>query len=124
MMARRESLPDLYILDALADDTEDLEHVLQVLNGDTALGWHRRWGRPFHREEIVEALVRLIKANQVRAAVLAPDGKWLDELLPTEIPPGDFDDAWFAMTPHGRLVHTNWDPGDLEDLTGGSERPG
>ena len=31
--------PDLYVLDALANDIEDLESIARTLNSDTALGW-------------------------------------------------------------------------------------
>lgn len=116
-MIHRERLPDLYVLDTIADDAKDLETILEVLNGDSTLGWHRRWGRQFRREEVVESLARMIKVNHVRTAILTPDGKWLQELDVKQLPPGDFNDAWFAITPHGRIVHESWDPGDLGDMT-------
>ena len=36
----KERLPDMYVLDALANDVEDVEAILRMLNSDTALGWH------------------------------------------------------------------------------------
>ena len=114
-MNERESVPDMYVLDSLANDVEELSHILAMLNSDEVIGWHQRWGRRFTREEVVQALARLIQANHVRVSVLTSDGKWLQELAPTELPPGTFDDAWFALTPHGRMVHTNWDPGGMEE---------
>jgi hypothetical protein len=109
-MSDREVLPDLYVLDALANDIESLEDVLRMLNSDTVLGWHRTWGRPFQRAEIVESLARLIKEESVRAHVLTPDGKGLDPLPPRTLPSATFDDVWFEMTPHGRMRHANWEP--------------
>lgn len=113
-MNEREFMPDMYVLDSLANDVEGLEDVLRILNSDEAIGWHKRWGRHFTRDEVVQALVRLIKADHVRASVLTSDGKWLQELGPTELPPGTFDEAWFGITPQGRMVHTNWEPAGME----------
>ena len=109
-MTSRESTPDLYVLDTLADDIEDLATIMRALNSDTAIGWHRTWGRPFTREEVVQALSRLITNDLVQAAVLTPDGKALENLVSGQLPPGDYDDVWFAMTPRGRLVHSTWEP--------------
>lgn len=113
-MKNRETLPDMYVLDSLANDVEDLEGILRILNSDTAIGWHRRWGRYFTRAEIVQSLVRLIASDRVRVSVLTPDGKWLEE-LPAKDLPGAFSEAWFALTPRGRMVHTAWEPGDLNN---------
>lgn len=109
-MTSREGTPDLYVLDTLADDVEELSSILRSLNSDSAIGWHRIWGRQFTREEVVQALSRLIKADSVRVAVLTPDGKSLDEVPPRELPPASYDEAWFSMTPRGRLLHSNWNP--------------
>jgi hypothetical protein len=114
-MTDRERLPDMYVLDSLANDIEDLDNILRILNSDTTLGWHKQWGRHFGREEIVQSLARLIKNGCVRVSVLTADGKWLEELAPLELPPESFDHVWFAMTPHGRIVHTNWHPAGLDD---------
>lgn len=51
----REPRPDMYILDTLANDVEDLESILRMLNSDTAIGWHKQWGRRFTRDEVVPA---------------------------------------------------------------------
>ena len=114
---RREPIPDLYVLDAIADDAKDLETILQALNGESVLGWHRRWGKLFTRDEIVISLARMIKEDYVRAALLTPDAKWLEELDERSLPSGDFSEAWFAIRPRGRMVHASWDPGDLSDMT-------
>lgn len=110
-MTPREDTPDLYVLDTLADDVEELSSILRSLNSDSAIGWHRIWGRHFRREEVVQALSRLIRADSVRVAVLTPDGKSLAEVQPRQIPPASYDDAWFSMTARGRLLHSNWNPG-------------
>ena len=103
-------LPDMYVLDALASDIEDLEGILRMLNSETELGWHKEWGRKFSREEIVEALCRLVSDDLVLTYV-TPEKPGLVALAPRALPPGDFDDAWFGLTEKGRLVHANWEPG-------------
>jgi hypothetical protein len=109
-MTARERTPDLYVLDTLADDIEDLITIMRALNSDTAIGWHRVWGRHFTREEVVSALSRLITSDLVQVAVLTSDGTALEKLAAGQLPPGDYSDVWFAMTPRGRLVHANWHP--------------
>jgi hypothetical protein len=44
-MNGRAGFPDLYVMDSLADDTEDLEGILRMLNRDMVLGCHEEWGR-------------------------------------------------------------------------------
>ena len=41
-MTSREDRPELYVLNALADDIEDLSAIMRTLNSDSAIGWHRR----------------------------------------------------------------------------------
>jgi hypothetical protein len=55
--------------------------------------------------------------------VLTPDGKWLQELPATALPPGTFDEAWFALTPQGRIVHTTWEPGQSDEDSEAGEHP-
>ncbi len=109
-MMDRDRTPDPYVLDALANDIEDLESILRMLNSDTDLGWAKEWGRAFSRGEIVEALSRLIKRELVCVLVHARDGKSLTSLAPGTLPPGDYEHVYFSLTERGRLVHTNWHP--------------
>ena len=109
-MIVREPTPDLYVLDTLADDVEDLTTIMRALNSDAVIGWHRLWGRRFTREDVVPALSRLIMSDLVRVAVPTADGKSLENLADGQLPPADYNDVWFAMTPRGRIVHTDWHP--------------
>jgi hypothetical protein len=102
--------PVLFVLDALVNDIEDLESVLRMLNSDTALGWSIEWGRPFNREEVVEALMRLIRKDLVQVLILAAAKKALEALPLRTLPPGRYDDVYFMLTGKGRLVHKNWEP--------------
>lgn len=114
-MKAKPGSPDLYVLDSLANDIENLESILRMLNSNTSLGWAAEWGCPFQRGELVEALSRLVAKNYVQVLVLASDSKSLESLSSTALPPGSYQDAYFALTDRGRLVHRNWDP----DLGGG-----
>lgn len=116
-MTKRETLPDMYVLDGVADDAESLDDILRMLNSDTSVGWHKQWGRDFTRDEIVQSLARLIKDGAVRVSALTSDARWLEELEPGALPPGRFDDVWFTMTPRGRLLHNNWHPEGLESTS-------
>lgn len=109
-MSKRERTPDLYVLDMLVDDVEELGTILNSLNSDRSTSWRHVWGRKFSRNEVVEALSRLIRDDLVHVAVLTTDGKWLDDLQDRELPPVDYSDVWFRITGRGRLVHANWHP--------------
>lgn len=102
--------PDLYVLDSLANDIEDLDGILRMLNSNTALGWMKAWGRAFEREEIVGALSRLVTKDAVRVLVLTDDGKSLTDWPRGALPPASYGDVYFAMTERGRLLHSSWEP--------------
>ena len=104
------ALPDMYVLDTLANDVEELESILRMLNSETDLGWHEEWGRNFTRPDVVSALSRLIRQDFVRVFVPDEEGKALLEIAQRSMPPANYDDVYFGMTERGRLVHTNWDP--------------
>ncbi len=107
-MPKRELRADMYVLDSLANDVEDLDSILQLLNGNTEFAWWDEWGHPFRREDIVESLSRLIRRKAIRAYVLSADGKRLEGLSEGVLPSGDFGDAHYGITPHGRILHRHW----------------
>lgn len=109
-------LPDPYVLDALANDIEDLEGILRMLNSDTPLGWYRERGCRFQREEVVEALCRTIRGREVRGYLLHESGTELVPLAEGELPSLSFDEAWFEMTDRGRLRHADWRPPTIDML--------
>lgn len=107
---RDATRPDKYVLDALANDVEDVESILRMLNSDTDLGWRAEWGRNFSRSDVVTALTRLVREDFVQVFAHDPGAKAAVPLPRGEVPPGNFDNAYFGMTERGRLVHSNWDP--------------
>jgi hypothetical protein len=104
------ALPDMYVLDALANDVEDLESILRMLNSDTDLGWHEEWGRSFTRADVVAALSRLIRQDFVQVFVWEEETKGVKKIARRAIPPASYDNVYFGMTKRGRIVHSNWDP--------------
>jgi hypothetical protein len=51
---------DMFVIDVLRHDIEDLDAVLRMLNNTGLLGWRKFWPRDFTREEVLEALDRLV----------------------------------------------------------------
>lgn len=101
---------DMYVLDTLANDIEDADSVLRMLNSDTDLGWRKEWGREFTMVDVVSAMSRLIRGDFVRVLALDEDSKNFRELGRRVLPSGSYSDVYYAMTERGRLLHSNWDP--------------
>jgi hypothetical protein len=108
-MKNKSTLADMYVLDSLANDIEDLEGILRTLNSDSVLGWKHEWGHPFERQEVVEALSRMIREDLVGVYALNQENV-LEALQGRQLPPADFASFWFGITERGRLVHSNWEP--------------
>lgn len=101
-------LPDLYVLDAIVDDIENLDAVVERVN-DQSYGWVHHWGRPFTREDVVAELSRLIRDECVQVAVLATEDSLMDLRL-GQLPQNSYSDVWFVITPRGRIMHATWKP--------------
>ena len=101
---------ELYVLDLLADDIEDLERILRILNSDTEIGGKKEWRRRFQREEIVAALSRLVLKGELRVLVLSDDGRYLTDWPRGALPPASYGDVYFATTERGRILHASWEP--------------
>ena len=59
----REGFPcdiDMFVIDVLRYDIEDLAAVLRMLNNSGPMGWRKFWPHDFTREEVLEALDRLV----------------------------------------------------------------
>jgi hypothetical protein len=107
---KHAALPDMYVLDTLANDVEDLESILRMLNSDTDLGWRDEWGRSFTRSDVVAGLSRLIRQEFVQVFVRDEAAKTIQQSARRALPPSNYDDVYFGMTERGRIVHSNWDP--------------
>jgi hypothetical protein len=105
----RESI-DFVVLDALADDLEDIEHILNRANHAT-VGWRElNDQRDYTREQILQALLRLVRDHLVEACTYSEPERGLVRIGLGVWPTGLLDDSWFAITPRGRVVHASWAP--------------
>ena len=101
---------DLVVLDAIADDVESIELILNRLNG-TEFGWRKlRDGASYTRADLVPALLRLIRDGLAEAFRSEPGG--LVRIGASVMPSGDMDEYWFGITPYGRMLHASWEPGE------------
>ena len=108
----RETI-DLVVLDAIADDLESIEHILNRLNHAES-GWRKlQGGVSFTRDHVVPALLRLIRDGLAEAYHSEPGG--LVKIGARVMPAGDFAEYWFAITPHGQMIHAAWEPGELAE---------
>lgn len=99
--------PDVFVVDALSNDVEDLESLLRMLNSDTQIGWVQEWGRAFTKLDVIGALMRLIRNGAVQAYVVDTDRKGLVPLQDSALPIA-MENAWFGLTGRGRVLHANW----------------
>lgn len=106
--AKKQEGPDMFVMDAMANDVESIDDLIRILNSSSDLGWTDVWGRMFTRDEVVSALMRLVRAGLVLA--YAADGD-KHELAPLDerVLPQSLSEAYFGLTDRGRLVHANWD---------------
>ena len=101
---------DFVVLDALANDLEDIEHILHLVNHDT-VGWRElNGGRHYTREQIIPSLLRLVRDDLVEACSYSESERGLVGIGRAVLPTGALDDFWFVMTPRGRVVHSSWEP--------------
>lgn len=101
---------DPYVLDVLADDIESIADMLSRLNAESPSAWWRIRGAPFDRQELVAALGRLIGRRLIGAYSSLDTEPRLVALPEGVMPDGDWNDAWFGITPPGRIVHASWNP--------------
>jgi len=105
----RETI-DYVVLDALADDLESVETILRRTNHEE-FGWRRlQDGRSFTRDEVVAALLRLIRDDLVEACAHSEADSALVGIGSRALPSGNLDEFWFVITPHGRMTHSSWEP--------------
>jgi hypothetical protein len=104
----KRGLIDYLVLDALANDLEDIEHILEILNSDTQFGWRDYHPEPFTREEMVPALVRAIHDGCVEACIFSEEDGALIGAGERVVPAVPLEDVWFRLTSRGRTVLENW----------------
>lgn len=113
-MSVHSDLDMMIVLDAVADDLEDLEEIRRIVNSATVIGWRHVHPARFTNQELVPALMRSIRLGLVRAYVLDHGS---EEVVPLPLgeAPSLMGEAWFGLTKKGRLIHTNWEPPTSSD---------
>jgi hypothetical protein len=101
---------DFVVLDALVDDLENIEQILGRANHATE-GWRElKHGGEYAKEDVVPALLRLIRDDLVEACRYSGPERALVPIGRSVLPSGDLADFWFQITPRGTLVHSSWRP--------------
>lgn len=101
---------DYLVLDSLADDIESLEQILPSVERAVTLWRIDPSDGHFTRSEIILSLTRLVAEKLIEALALNPDGRSMSPCGSGVQPQGNYDDYWFQLTPHGRIVHSDWTP--------------
>ena len=112
---------DYFILDALANDLESLEDILRLMNSDS-MGWRFRHPAPFTASEVLPGLQRVVKDGLVNAAAHSATEQALVDLPERVWPAEGLEGVWFRLTPHGRMVHSAWEPDVPEDSGPGTQQ--
>lgn len=111
MNSKRQELPDSFVMDAMANDIESVDDVLRTLNSKSDLGWTDVWGRQFTEDEVIGALIRLVRTGLVLAYAPIEGEAKLAPLAERALPQA-LGVAYFGLTERGRIVHANWDAPD------------
>jgi hypothetical protein len=102
---------DYYVMDALANDIESIEHLLHLTNHPD-MGWRTEHGGPITREDVVPSLLRLIRDGLVRSYIPSASEPELEECALGVTPTSNWDDCYFGLSAHGKVVHASWEPSD------------
>jgi hypothetical protein len=97
---------DLYVLDSLANDIESFDDVIRLVN-HPEIGWADEFGRRILAADVLPSLHRLVRDGFVE--LLSEVDGHLTPLPPRSLPVAPLESFWFALTPRGRILHTNWD---------------
>ena len=101
---------DYFVLDSLANDLEDIEHILNILNSPTEYGWRDQHPEPFTRDEIIPSLLRGIMEENIEATVYSEQERALVDAGKGVVPDIPIDEVWFRLTKRGRRVLNDWEP--------------
>jgi len=103
-------LLEMFVLDSMQDDIEDLASVMRYL-----VEWRSLWPRDLTEEEVLDALKSLTEDGLVEAYDESPSNA---ELQPVERPETDrasLRHYWFRPTTRGRQIWKAWDAPSLPE---------
>ena len=106
----------MFVIDVLRYDTEQIPSIVRLLNDVGCVGWRKAWPRDFTAVEVAQSLYLSYQENYITifwedkvATCIAdqqtPVSGW-EELLD--------DTLWFALTPAAWRKWDQWDPPILD----------
>lgn len=98
---------DMFIVDILHYDIEQVSNIVRLLN-DGTFGWSDVLGRDFTDDDVIEALTKLVNESYVK--VLAEGINALVEVDPQAAWLQRPDEYWFMLTAKGREMFDAWEP--------------
>jgi hypothetical protein len=102
---------DMFIIDVLQHDIENLSSILRLLNNDSCIGWRVFWPHEFSAQEVVPELIRLCSQGLLAAFMVREDDNALHEIdrrpSETEVTSGDL---WFSVSKQGNACWDAWEP--------------
>jgi hypothetical protein len=90
----RERILDEFVLEAMSNDYESFQCILQQVTK-----WSDEKTLPARRQEVLEALQRVIRQGYALPYLLSPQKPYSQAV---EFSPDRLDDFWFHVTPEGR----------------------
>jgi hypothetical protein len=107
--------PDMFIIDVLRHDIEDIEPILKMLNDTGCIGWRQFWPHDFERDEILQALSRLVKAGMVSPLHYDGQQRALVNVESSFDIMQDREDLWFKLDAPGLAQWDKWEAPDRGD---------
>ena len=71
---------DMFVVDVLRYDIEDVDAILRMLNSTSCVGWRKFWPHDFTRDEVLGALDRLVSRGVAKPLVENPLKNELEEV--------------------------------------------
>jgi hypothetical protein len=107
---------EMYIVDVLRYDIEEIASIQDLLNGTGCVGWRFAWPHDFARDEVKAALGRLSARGFVGVYEHVLERKRLEPLQDNDAwTPEIADQYWYLLTQKGWDAWKEWGP-PLEDV--------
>lgn len=103
-------LIEMFVLDVLRHDIEDVTSIVKMLNNTGSIGWRKFWPHDFTMKEVVVAVNALARDGLVRQLVYDAD---YASAVPTEpaveLVTGS-EEMWYEPTEAGQSAWDQWEP--------------
>ncbi len=103
-------LIEMFILDVLRHDIEDVFSIVKMLNNTGSIGWRKFWPHDFTVKEVVTAVNALIRDGLVCQLVYDTEcASAVSADSAIEIITGS-EEVWHELTEIGRQIWEQWEP--------------